>query len=227
MVFFGLREGAFNGSLVPIVLPARRLLLQRLSIPIAHIQLSQIRLGHLATSASFPLRLFAMAPMCVESTHKIAPRAGPFATHCRRISLKTCPAMLLFRKRRGFRLIAVAASAPARRFQSTEPFVRDVAVALSFWPPLRLYPLQASHKQHLKQDLSVHSGSAVICAVQRRTQIANEAEIHGAAYLSQQVILRQHLLHDRQVCLPLPHPAASILFAVFSSLLDIFDASPF
>lgn len=112
MVFFGLREGAFNGSLVPIVLPARRLLLQRLSIPIAHIQLSQIRLGHLATSASFPLRLFAMAPMCVESTHKIAPRAGPFATHCRRISLKTCSAMLLFRKRRRFRLIAVAASAP-------------------------------------------------------------------------------------------------------------------
>ena len=112
MVFFGLREGAFNGSLVPIVLPARRLLLQRLSIPIAHIQLSQIRLGHLATSASFPLRLFAMAPMCIESTHKIAPRAGPFATHCRRISLKTCPAMLLFRKRRRFRLIAVAASAP-------------------------------------------------------------------------------------------------------------------
>ena len=116
---------------------------------------------------------------------------------------------------------------PARRFQSTEPFVRDVAAALSFRPPLRLYPLQASHKQHLKQDLSVHSGSAVIRAVQRRTQIANEAEIHGAVYLSQQAILRQHLLHDRQVCLPLPHPAASILFAIFSSLLDIFGASPF
>lgn len=131
MVFFGLREGAFNGSLVPIVLPARRLLLQRLSIPIVHIQLSQIRLGHLATSASFPLRLFAMAPMCIESTHKIAPRAGPFATHCRRISLKTCPAMLLSRKRRRFRLIAVAASALL-----VGPVHRTICARCCSWPLL-------------------------------------------------------------------------------------------
>ena len=100
------------------------------------------------------------------------------------------PATVLADRRRVRRLVC--------QVQPAEPLVGDVVVDLFLQPCLGLDPVQVPHQQHPEQYLRVDGGPAVVRAIQRRTQIVDEAEVHRTVYFPQKVILRHHLFHDHQ-----------------------------
>ena len=153
--------------------------------------------GVCSTLTSFFLCLFAL--MCVKSVDRISPPTSPFSMYCRRISSKIFSAMSLSRNlRRRFWLIAVASGTLSVQSSPQNHLYAMLELISSSNRLLDLISYR-SPASSIRNSTSGSIASPVVRTIQRRTQIVDEAEVHRPIHVPQQVILRNHLLHDNQI----------------------------